>query len=483
MRSFSHWLRTLGVALATALCATTSVLAQESDPQVVGSWQGTLRAGGRELQIVYRISRADDGLLTGTMDVPTQGAQDIPLDSIVVTDTTVSWTFPVPGGGSYEGTFALAGEAIHGTFSQGPASVPLDLERTDGTSSGPSRPQEPVPPFPYDVDEVRFVSAPEGVALAGTVTMPRGDGPFPAAVLISGAGSQDRDGSMFGHKPLLVLADHLTRQGIAVLRFDDRGAGESGGDGDEMTPENLAADALAGVALLAERNGIDGRRVGLIAHSDGAIAATLAAAQSGSVKFLVLLGARGLPAIGSLASQVERVGRASGLPDALIELNRSTYPLLARIAVSESDRDTAAEQMRVVIREELGKLSADQRKIAEQIMTDQTVEQTVREFNQPWSRFVFRYDPRDALARVSVPTLALIGERDLQVIPERHLSAIAEAVRSGGNEDITAQILPGLNHFFQEAETGSPAEFGQIEQTLSPAALEVVSAWIGERQP
>lgn len=457
------------------------ISAQDSDDWIIGSWEGTLVAGPQELQVLYHVSRGDDGALGGTMDVPAQGASGISLTMVTVDGTTVTMTFAVPGGGTYEGRLTAAGDSIQGTFSQGPGSFPMALGRMAGAPEPPSRSQRLEPPFPYRVEDVTFAGPEAGIELAATLTAPKGDGPFPGVVLVSGSGPQDRDETLLGHKPFLVLADHLTRNGIAVLRYDDRGVGRSTGDFSTATSMDFVADALAAVAFLRERPEVANDIVGIAGHSEGGLVAPLASNRSDDVAFIVLLAGPGVPGIDILLAQGELISRAAGASEGVIEFNKRIQSGLADIVASEPDADVAGPQMEAFMREQTNSVSDELREAVQGALSDDAIRGAVRQFNSPWFRFFLHHDPRPALESVKVPILALFGGKDLQVPPSLNIPEIERAFERGGNPDATVRMLPGLNHLFQEAETGSPSEYGQIEQTMSPILLETVSDWILER--
>ena len=455
--------------------------ASAQDSSVVGTWRGTLVAGPQQLDIVFHLDVTDEGTLSGSMDVPAQGATGIPLTTVSVEDGTLRLTFPVPGGGAYEGTLSADGRTVSGTFTQAGQPFPMELSRSDRAPSRPARPQEPTLPVPYVVEDLSFDNAVGGVTLAGTLTLPEGDGPFPAAVLVSGSGPQDRDESLLGHKPFLVLADHLTRHGIAVLRYDDRGVGGSSGDFSAATSEDFADDALAGIAHLANDPRIDADAIGIVGHSEGGIVGPMAARHSNSVSYVVMLAGPGVTGLGVLVEQGRLINAANGTPPEVAEFNASLQRRLASVAVEIGDRDAAAEQMRAALRDEVERLSSEARALVDQALTEDVIEQTVEQMNSPWFRYFLHYDPRDALEATSVPVLALFGEKDLQVPPEQSADEVRAALTRGGNPDATIRIMPGLNHLFQQAATGSPTEYPSIEETFNEAALSEVSEWIVAR--
>ena len=466
----------LGFILLLA-CSGPGLVAQE-DERLVGSWRGELEVGGGvTLTLVFNITQDDAGALAGTMDSPDQGAVGIPLTSVSTEGDSVTFSIQAIQG-TYTGSLSEGGDQISGTWSQGPASLPLSLVKGEALPP-PERPQEPKPPYPYSSEEVKFRNTGAGIDLAGTLTIPDGLGPFPGVVLVSGSGPQDRDESLMGHKPFWVLADHLSREGIAVLRFDDRGVGSSGGEFGTATSEDFTTDALAGVKYLEGQDRIATNRVGIVGHSEGGLIAPLAASRSERIAYIVMLAGPGIPGIDILVAQGELINRAAGAPEAVVEMNARVQSTLADIAKEEPDPEKAGPLMRSAMREEIALLPpAIMEAIPESQINDVAINTTVNQFNSPWFRFFLHYDPRPVLEQVSVPVLAIFGEKDLQVPPELNVSEIEAAFERGNNEAVTVQVLPGLNHLFQKAESGAPSEYQQIEETFNQSALELVSSWI-----
>lgn len=349
--------------------------------------------------------------------------------------------------------------------------------------SGQNRPQEPKPPYPYDEQEVAYENKKDGVKLAGTFTLPRSKGPFAAVLLITGSGPQDRNETVFGHKPFLVLADHLTRQGIAVLRVDDRGVGKSTGKFAEATSEDFAADALAGVEYLKTRREVEPRRIGLVGHSEGGLIAPLVAAASTDVAFIVMMAGPGLTGEQIIYLQSVLISRAAGISDNLIAQNRGAQERIFAILKQEKDNVLAERRIREVadsFRDLAARIRAEtpeeQKKAANVIAA--AIEGQAKMVVSPWLRFFLTYDPRPTLMKVRCPVLAIIGEKDLQVPAKENLGEIRQALAVGGNKDYTVLALPNLNHLFQTASTGNIAEYQQIEETISPVALDKISNWI-----
>ncbi|HEX3555826.1 MAG TPA: alpha/beta fold hydrolase [Thermoanaerobaculia bacterium] len=443
-----------------------------------GHWEGELDLPQNlgKLQVMVDLRR-EGGAWTGTIDIPMQGAKGLPLEDVAIQDGKVHFKIKgIPGVPTFDGTLADSPpQVIQGTFTQAGTSLHFRLGRDPVAK--PVRLQEPKPPFPYTAEEVTYTNG--GVKLAGTLTLPPGDGPFPAVVLITGSGAQDRDESLLGHKPFLVLADHLSRHGIAVLRADDRGVGGSTGSVPESTTADFAQDALAGVRFLKTHPRIAKDRIGLLGHSEGGVAAPLAASQSSDVAFVVMLAGTGVPGPEVLLLQNERISRAEGTPEDKIQKQLAVTRRLMDVIRTEQDPAARQAKLRQAAQEDAAAMTADELRTAGG--ADSVVERNVRLFDSPWFRYFLAYDPRPALRQVKVPVLALNGDLDLQVIADQNLPEIEKALKESGNKDFTLKRLPGLNHLFQPAKTGSPSEYAKIEVTIDPLVLDTVTGWITER--
>lgn len=455
----------------------------QPDASIEGTWLGALSVYGSELRIVFHVQRADDSSFTAKLDSPDQGAAGIPVDAVTVTGDSVLFSVNVIGG-SYEGVLGEGGETMDGQWRQGGAALPLVLKRVEAVPE-PERPQEPARPYPYDDEEVVYDNPDaEGVRLAGTLTLPRSQGPHPAVILISGSGPQDRDESLMGHRPFLVLADHLTRQGIAVLRYDDRGTASSTGDFSAATTEDFASDVAAGVDYLRTRAEIDPARIGLVGHSEGGLVAPMVAvAHPEAVSFIVLMAGPGLTGEEIMYLQSGLIARASGAPEEAIAQSRAQQEQLFAVLKEESDLEVAEERLRALVQASIDGMTEEERAALTASGVDEStvIDRQIRPYLSPWFRYFLRYDPVPALEEVQVPVLAINGEKDLQVPSEENLAAIEAALQRGGNEDVTTIELAGLNHLFQTAQTGAPAEYGQIEETMAPLALHTISDWILEQ--
>lgn len=337
------------------------------------------------------------------------------------------------------------------------------------------RPQQPSGPRPYVEQELVFDTPNPEVAPVGTLSYPRQGGPFPAVLLIAGTGAHTRDENISLHKPLEVLADHLTRQGFAVLRYDKRGVGLSGGAAHPAsTTDDYAADALAAVRFLRMQTNVDARRIGLLGHSEGGlIAAMVAAAAPEEIQFIVQLGGPGLKGVDLKSLQDAAARRADGMPEALVLANQKQERELYEIAASPRERAAALAAMDAATKALPAELKA-QVDVPEEGFPPEAFDGLLT----PWMRRFLAIDPGESLEKVRCPVLALVGEKDLQVPAAENLAAIEQALRRGGNQRHTLRQLPGLNHLLQTARTGREMEYGLIEETMAPSALRLVSDWM-----
>jgi len=438
------------------LAAISTVALSAESPWAVGDWRGVLDVGEQQLEIIYHL-QSEDGSLGGSMDVPAQGAMGLSLDAVSVDGERLIIEMPLGGEARFEGS--QSGKSIQGTFTQAGQSFPLTLARPEDTQP-PKRPQEPVEPVPYHAEPIAFA---DNNRLAGTLTHPGSTGPFPGVILVAGAGPHDRDGTFMNHRPLLVLADHLTKSGFAVLRFDERGIGGSSGNFASATADELAGDIAAAMEALRAHGPVDGEQVGIIAHSEGGRLGALALDAHGAGDFIVVLGAPALPAIDALRAQ------ATQTTNPVVALQAA----MAEIAIRVDPGADAEANLRRAAGELLAGLDEEQR-AAFGGNEDAVVNQLVQALGQPQARFSLAFDPRSALQRADVPVLALYGGKDRQI----DAAGAARALRESLGERVAVQTLAGLNHFFQRAETGAPSEYAKIEQTIAPVALDAIVGWL-----
>ncbi|NOZ60546.1 MAG: alpha/beta fold hydrolase [Calditrichaeota bacterium] len=439
-------------------------------------WYGKLAVPGGELSIVFHVNKSADNKITATMDSPDQGAKGIGVSKVEMAGDSVRFEVAVAAG-FYSGKFT-SDSTISGKWHQSGMEFPLALKRVEKIPEV-ARPQEPKKPYPYNEIEVNFENKSAGIKLAGTLTEPKTNGPFPAVVLITGSGAQDRNETIFNHKPFLVIADYLTRRGIAVLRYDDRGVGGSGGKLSQSTSEDLAGDVLAAIDFLKSRKEIDTQKIGLIGHSEGGIIAPMVAAKSKDVAFIVLLAGTGVSGEEILVIQAAAMLKAAGISDELIEKNRVRQKKLFSIIKANPDDSLALAKMKEFMQKSLAEFTDQEKALIG--LSEKKLDMQLKPLLSRWFRFFLTYDPKQALRKVTCPVLALNGEKDLQVPPDANLPEIEKALQKAGNTDVTIKKLPGLNHLFQPAQTGLVQEYGKIETTFSPEVLKIIGDWIGKR--
>lgn len=448
---------------------------------LTGAWQGTIDLSIITLRVVFHIKSNPDGSLTATLDSPDQSTTDIPTSSVDLLRQNLTITVNRVRG-KYEGLLNSPTDptTITGTWSQLGKEHTLTLHKTD-TPATINRPQEPKPPFGYHTEDITFTNPTANITLAGTLTKPKTGGPFPAVMLISGSGPQDRNEEILGHKPFLVLADHLTKKGIAVLRVDDRGVGKSTGEYLKATTQDLTTDALSGVAYLKSRKDIRPNQIGLAGHSEGGLIAPLAAIQSSDIAFIVMMAGPGVPGDRIIETQRKAIFEADKVSPALIEHNVTFLKQMCKIIKTEPNNAIAERHIREQYQKLTSKMS---KKLLDEYAKigisdpDAALNASLPMYLSTWYRFFISHDPAETLKKVTCPTLAFIGEKDLQVPAKENLAAIKAAFQAGGNTQVVVTEIPKLNHLFQNAQTGSPTEYAKIEETFAPVALNLISDWI-----
>jgi uncharacterized protein len=437
---------------------------------VEGLWQGVLESHGMRLRLQLHVSHDRDGNLIAALDSLDHGVTGLP--AINVTQKESAFHFEIPAlAGAFDGALNATKNTVAGAWTQSELKSNLEFKRSDQPFEL-RRPQNPSKPYPYREEEVSFSNAAASVTLAGTLTLPKGAGPFAAVLLIAGSGPHDRDESLANHKPFLVLSDYLTRKGIAVLRYDKRGIGKSSGSDEKATTVDLASDAESAISYLKSRKDIDPGRIGLIGHSEGAMIAPLIAARSQDIPWIVLLAAPATNGQDTLLNQSELIGRAGGLSDSQVAtslaFDKAAYDLVRK----ETDPAKLTEKLQGLVKESG----------LDPALPPAALEPQLRMMTSPWFRFFLDYDPLPNLQKSKCPVLALYGEKDLQVPPKINLPLLQKALTEAGNNQAVTRQLPELNHLFQHAYTGSPSEYAAIEETFSPEALQIVADWLLSRK-
>jgi fermentation-respiration switch protein FrsA (DUF1100 family) len=455
------------------LLMITQIFPQQRD--LTGIWTGKLELpNSLELTIVFNLSKDDSGTYTSTLDSPDQGAMGIPTESTTINNDSILIKIPIVQG-FYSGKIIYDEMKIEGKWSQGGMSLDLTVNKVEKLE-GRNRPQEPKEPFPYNSEEVLFENETDDVVLAGTLTFPKEGNNFPAVVMITGSGGQDRNEELLGHKPFLVIADYLTQNEIAVLRFDDRGIAQSTGNHDAATSEDFAKDVLAAVEFLKERREIDKTKIGLIGHSEGGMIAPLVGVQSDDIAFMVMMAGLGIPGDSILYLQGELIQRAEGISEEVIQKSIKLQKEIFSIIKNNNDDEKIVEDLRDKFHVEYSAMTEEEKsKLGD---PEVYINMQIKTIASPWFKYFLRFDPAPILENVKCPVLAINGEKDLQVPPKENLSAIESALKKGGNKNFEVKMLPGLNHLFQTSTTGKISEYGKIEETISPVALQTMLNWI-----
>lgn len=438
---------------------------------ITGDWYGALKIGANQLRLNINIAKTDTGY-AGKLISLDQNNTPIPMQWVKFTGGELSFKTTMA---NIEYTGMLKNNLIDGVFKQSGRPLPLQLGREKiEKKTAAKRPQEPKAPFPYLSEDLSFPNTREQFDLAGTLTLPAADGRFPVVILISGSGPQDRNEELMGHKPFLVLADHLTRNGIAVLRYDDRGVAKSKGTFKGATSADFAQDVLSAIDYLKTRKEIDSKKIGLIGHSEGGLIAPMVAAGSKDVAFMVLLAGPGVPGKDVIKLQGELIARAMGASENDISASGAIMNELMTIAASGKEGSVIDAEFNAAVKRSYQNLPDSVKKnVPEAVFQNQYAA-----LNEPWMRYFLAYDPATSLKKIKIPVLALNGSLDLQVSPSQNLPAIKQALDKARNKKYEIRELPGLNHLFQETKTGLPSEYGDLEQTLCPLMLNELSAWL-----
>lgn len=457
-------MKKIALTLLTGLISFT-MLAQD----ITGQWNGILNVQGMQLRVVFNIIKTGTGYST-TMDSPDQGAKGIPVTSTSFENLTLKLEVK-SAGIEYEGILNKD-NIIAGNFKQAGQSFPLNLSKEKVEKTKLLRSQEPVKPYPYYSEDITFVNNKAGITLAGTLTLPKKKGNFPAVVLITGSGPQNRDEELLGHKPFLVLSDYLTKNGIAVLRFDDRGVALSQGDFKTATTLDFATDVEAAVKYLLTRKEINKTKIGLIGHSEGGIIAPMVAAKLKNIRFIVLLAGTGIRGDKLLLLQEELIGRASGISETKLQKTKTINKGAFDIIIKSPNNKTLKKDLTNYFKTD----TASEKPAG--LNADEFINLQIQQLTNPWMIYFIKYNPAIALEKVKCPVLAINGANDLQVPAKINLEAIKKALTKGGNKNVTIEELPNLNHLFQECKTGLPNEYATIDQTFSPTALANIIKWI-----
>ncbi len=429
---------------------------------IVGTWSGTLvLPNSLTMPLVFRFAELK-GVYSGSLESPSQSSQQIDFDSVGQDENGNIHAKIAKLLAEFSGHLEEDGKVLKGTWTQNGQSMPASFKSV-GEYSAKKHAQEPIPPFPYSSEDISFKSGDHQIS--GTITFPRGASNSPAIVLIHGSGPHDRDENILGHKPFLVLADHLTKNGIAVLRYDKRGCKKSTGNYSSATSADFADDAVAAVEFLKTRSEIDQKHIGLLGHSEGGVIAPMVANRMpNDISFVVLMAGSALTGEKILLGQVRAL--SANPTDATKELTLAskTYEILK----AEPNNDKAMDKI-LLMRKEIGK--DDSKNLAD-------VKRDLAALTSPWYRYFISYDPSVELSKLKSPVLAINGDKDKQVLADENLARIKECLQSAGNTKVRIEKIPNTNHLMQTCATGMPQEYSATDETISPAVLKLISDWI-----
>jgi uncharacterized protein len=450
---------------------------------LVGDWRGALVVKKTALHLVFHIQSDNAGNLLGTWDSPDQGAFDLPCSGISSKNDTVRITMDNIKG-YYKGFFT-SDSTITGLWLQNGSVVPMSIRRTTAQSVYGDRPQTPKPPFDYTVRDVIYYNGDSTIRFGASITIPKGNGPFPAVLLITGSGQQNRDEEMMGHKPFAVIADYLTKRGYVVMRVDDRGTGLTTGDVPHATSLDFSNDAWVSFNYLKKLPEVDKHKIGLMGHSEGGMIAEMLAAQHSEVNFIVLLAAPGIPIPQLMNDQVTAYLQSEGDSMDVIKSYLGFYNKVLLSSIALPDTAVLHAAIADAIRQWRATTPPDHVSAVTFIKDDSTAakyaEMETHAFSTPWWRYFLAFDPATYLQKLKCRVLALNGSRDIQVVPKSNLAGIERALKKGKNKNYTVLELPGLNHLFQECKDCTLNEYGNLEQTFAPSALDTIAKWLDKQ--
>jgi uncharacterized protein len=471
----------LSICFFLVMSILGSANAQE---KFIGTWSGTLNVGPG-LRMIIHVKKDAKGALQATMDSPDQKAKDIPFTSVRVNgDSLITYMTKLQGG--YSGSL-IDDTHISGIWEQRGRSIAINLvkgELETKINNAPNRPQTPVPPYPYKSIDTVYFNKDKSQQFGATLTMPNGAGPFPTILLITGSGLQNRDEEIMGHKPFAVLADFFTKKGYAVLRVDDRSIGKSTGDVKNATSADFANDASCSVDFLLTIKEVDKKKIGLLGHSEGGMIAPMVANKRKDIAFIVMMAGVGEKVATLMTEQNEMVMLSYGIDTPSVKAYAPLYnKIITLIASSKETDDLTPAISKIVdnwiikhdtamVNKFVGSVSGgDNKKFAEQFASLN---------KQKWSHFFFSYDPTNDLRKLHCKVLAIDGSRDIQVKASTNLAAIKANLAKSKSPAYEVKELEGLNHLFQTCIKCTTAEYKDLEETISPVALNTIGDWLAK---
>lgn len=454
---------------------------------ITGNWEGNLDVNGTTLPIVFHIQPDSTGKLSSTFDSPKQKAYNLPCTAVIIKEDSVIIIIKMING-NYSAKLGKDKKQMTGIWTQGNNFLPLNMIKTGDvvTTREIKRPQTPHPPYTYISQEVEFDNADKSIHFGGTITFPERDSTagspqkYPAIILITGSGQQDRDETLFEHRPFAVIADHLTKNGMLVLRVDDRGKGKSTGNFSQSTTADFAKDVEAGLAFLKTRDEVDPKKIGLIGHSEGGMIAPMVASVNRDIAFIVLLAGPGVRITTLMEQQNIDLLQSAGVNANESEQYRPLYKKLVSAILAEKDSGKAVQNGIAVFKNwQSGKpdtLVKNTTGVTDEQMLRDYIKMFVAQLNSSWFNYFMKFNPADYLRKLKCPVLALNGEKDIQVSAKANLDAIKKYISK--NKQSVVMELPGLNHLFQHCMKCDTEEYGELEESFSPGVLRIMSDWI-----
>jgi pimeloyl-ACP methyl ester carboxylesterase len=466
-------------------------LSFESPAQnITGTWQGNLNIQGTQLPIVFHIAKDSTNKLIASFDSPSQHAFNLPCNEVNIKDDSVILMMAMIKG-KFAGLLSKDKKEITGMWYQGAGSLPLVVNKTSEIASvkEQKRPQTPKPPFPYHSEEVEYSNADNSINFGATLSYPETDSSkpntkgltYPAIILITGSGQQDRDETLFGHRPFAVIADYLTKKGFAVLRVDDRGIGKTTGVFDTSTTLDFAKDVEAGIDFLEKQPQVNKEKIGLLGHSEGGMIAPMVADKRKEIKFIVLLAGPGIPIMDLMQQQIEAVTVSEGKSPEEAKANSYLMRTVWEEVNKNEDSATTVRNIRAKIdvwEKTLDTATLAKIKSMNSAAINTQITQATTALGSKWYKYFISFNPQPYLQKLNCKVLALNGSKDVQVIATSNLAGIKSSLQKSGSPKYDIVEIPGLNHLFQTCIRCSPSEYNDLEESFSPKALEIMGNWL-----
>ena len=475
---------------AFCLCPLVFLFFTSEAQNIAGTWQGTLNVQGNQIPLVFHIKKDSTDKWIAAFDSPGQHAFNLPCSEVIIKYDSIILMMAVING-KYAGQLNTDKSQITGTWFQGAGSLPLTVKKTSDTATvkEQKRPQTPRPPFPYHSEDVVYANADHSIQFGGTLTYPKTDSLknsgeidlYPAVILITGSGQQDRDETIFGHKPFAVIADYLTRQGFVVLRVDDRGFGKTTGIFSEATSMDFAKDVEAGLDFLEKQPMVNKNKIGLIGHSEGGLIAPIVADERSEIKFIILLAGPGIPIIDLMQQQMEAISKSNGETSAKARANGQLMRIVWDEAAKNEDSATTIQHIRMKIKgwsKTLDTATFAKFKSQDTTIINRQIIEAMKALNGKWYKYFISFNPQPYLEKLDCKVLALNGSKDVQVIAVTNLQGIQQSLQKSKSPNYDIKEIPGLNHLFQTCTTCNPAEYNSLEESFSPVALEMMGSWL-----